>query len=92
MFVLCQNCLLYTERKDLGLLCSMILLGRMYYTASKLRISLFYCIKFTAYCFTLGTPYEMGYAQGTLLKKEASQFMNEVWEYLEDQVVRNSFI
>ena len=37
-----------------------------------------------------GTPYEMGFAHGTLLKKEATTFMNQVWEYLEDQVVRNS--
>jgi len=29
----------------------------------------------------------MGYAQGTLLKKELFTFMNEVWDYLEDQVV-----
>ena len=29
----------------------------------------------------------MGYAHGTLLKKEMFTFMNEVWDYLEDQVV-----
>ncbi|CAK8694659.1 unnamed protein product [Clavelina lepadiformis] len=34
-----------------------------------------------------GTPYEMGYAHGTLLKKEASMFMNQVWDYLEEQVI-----
>ncbi|XP_078483757.1 protein dcd1A [Ciona intestinalis] len=34
-----------------------------------------------------GTPYEMGLAHGTLLKKEAADFMNQVWSYLEEQVI-----
>ena len=35
-----------------------------------------------------GTPYEMGYAHGELMKEKANSMMNAVWEYLEDQVVR----
>ncbi|KAH3769045.1 hypothetical protein DPMN_170292 [Dreissena polymorpha] len=35
-----------------------------------------------------GTPYEMGYAQGQLLKTEANLFMNSVWRYLEEQVIQ----
>ncbi|WAR12323.1 DCD1A-like protein [Mya arenaria] len=34
-----------------------------------------------------GTPYEMGYAQGELMKTETINFMNSVWKYLEDQVI-----
>jgi len=34
-----------------------------------------------------GTPYEMGYAQGELLKDDATTFINAVWTYLEQQVV-----
>nr|XP_006823778.1 PREDICTED: protein dcd1B-like [Saccoglossus kowalevskii] len=33
-----------------------------------------------------GTPYEMGYAHGTILKDEATDLLNEVWGYLEKQV------
>ncbi|XP_045191450.2 protein dcd1B-like [Mercenaria mercenaria] len=33
-----------------------------------------------------GTPYEMGYAHGSLAKEEAYQFINSVWNYLELQV------
>eukprot|EP00043_Microstomoeca_roanoka_P004787 m.51843 g.51843 ORF g.51843 m.51843 type:complete len:440 (+) comp12654_c0_seq1:210-1529(+) len=33
-----------------------------------------------------GTPYEMGFAHGTLMKQEASDFINAVWSYLELQV------
>ncbi|EGD79182.1 hypothetical protein PTSG_09912 [Salpingoeca rosetta] len=33
-----------------------------------------------------GTPYEMGYAHGILMKENATQFINDVWGYLEDQV------
>nr|XP_039248441.1 protein dcd1A-like [Styela clava] len=35
-----------------------------------------------------GSPYEMGYAHGSLLKTEAASFMNAVWDYMEDQVVQ----
>lgn len=35
----------------------------------------------------LGTAYEMGYAHGKLMKEEATQFINAVWTYLEDEVV-----
>jgi len=41
----------------------------------------------TRYVLLVGTPYEMGYAHGTLLKDKATAFMNELWLYLEDQVV-----
>ncbi|XP_070541871.1 protein dcd1A-like [Ptychodera flava] len=34
-----------------------------------------------------GSPYEMGFAQGTILKEEATKFVNDVWKYLEDTVV-----
>ena len=34
-----------------------------------------------------GTPYEMGYAHGTLMKENTTQFINAVWAYLEEQVV-----
>jgi len=33
-----------------------------------------------------GTPYQMGYAQGALLKDSASEFISTVWGYLEGQV------
>ena len=33
-----------------------------------------------------GTPYEMGFAQGTLLKQKASFFIEKVWTYFESQV------
>ena len=37
--------------------------------------------------FVAGTPYEMGFAHGTLLKEEATDLLNSVWKYLEEQVV-----
>eukprot|EP00056_Hartaetosiga_gracilis_P018864 m.12224 g.12224 ORF g.12224 m.12224 type:complete len:441 (-) comp7141_c0_seq1:1530-2852(-) len=33
-----------------------------------------------------GSPYEMGFAHGKLMEKEASDFINAVWSYLENQV------
>ena len=42
------------------------------------------------WCLTsllLGTPYEMGYAHGQLMQERAKSMMNDVWSYLEDQVV-----
>jgi len=33
-----------------------------------------------------GTPYQMGYAQGQLLKSTASNFISQTWTYLESQV------
>ena len=35
----------------------------------------------------LGTPYEMGYAHGELMKDIASKFIDDVWKYLEEEVV-----
>ena len=29
-----------------------------------------------------GTPYEMGYAQGTVRKTEVVQFMTQLWSYV----------
>jgi exportin-7 len=34
-----------------------------------------------------GSPYEMGYAHGELMTSQAHSFMNDVWSYLEEQVV-----
>lgn len=34
-----------------------------------------------------GTPYEMGYAHGSLVKDEAFRFIQSVWTYMEQQVV-----
>ncbi|KAL3855217.1 hypothetical protein ACJMK2_014437 [Sinanodonta woodiana] len=34
-----------------------------------------------------GTPYEMGYAQGTLMKEETNHFLDDVWTYLEEQII-----
>ncbi len=34
-----------------------------------------------------GSPHEMGYAQGELLKEKVNDMMNDVWKYLEEQVV-----
>ena len=34
-----------------------------------------------------GTPYEMGFAHGTLMKARAVDMLNSVWSYLELQVV-----
>eukprot|EP01114_Cavostelium_apophysatum_P002389 TRINITY_DN1212_c0_g1_i1.p1 TRINITY_DN1212_c0_g1~~TRINITY_DN1212_c0_g1_i1.p1 ORF type:complete len:416 (+),score=120.87 TRINITY_DN1212_c0_g1_i1:278-1525(+) len=33
-----------------------------------------------------GTPYEMGYAQGSILKPTLSVFMQDTWEYLQGEV------
>ena len=35
----------------------------------------------------LGSPYEMGYAHGQLMQERAKSMMDDVWNYLEDQVV-----
>ena len=35
----------------------------------------------------IGTPYDMGYAQGELMRDKAQQMINAVWMYLEEQVV-----
>ena len=35
----------------------------------------------------LGSPYEMGYAHGSLLKERAQDMLNSVWSYFELQVV-----
>ncbi|XP_006823777.1 protein dcd1A-like [Saccoglossus kowalevskii] len=32
-----------------------------------------------------GTPYEMGFAHGTILKDEAKSFIDDVWKYIEDE-------
>ena len=32
-----------------------------------------------------GTPYEMGYAIGTLLKEQLTNFISEMWAYIEEQ-------
>lgn len=34
-----------------------------------------------------GTPYEMGYAQGELMKDVASTFIDDVWTYLEEEAI-----
>jgi len=33
-----------------------------------------------------GTMYEMGYAQGTLVKDDLVEFLNDVWAYIESEV------
>ncbi|KAK6166612.1 hypothetical protein SNE40_023263 [Patella caerulea] len=33
-----------------------------------------------------GTPYQMGYAQGSLVKNETQQMVAAVWKYMEDQI------
>jgi isopenicillin-N N-acyltransferase-like protein len=35
-----------------------------------------------------GTPYEMGYAQGQLMKKDITQFVTKTWGYLVSEVVQ----
>ena len=35
-----------------------------------------------------GTPYDMGYAHGSLLKERTQDMLNSVWSYFELQVVR----
>jgi hypothetical protein len=39
-----------------------------------------------------GTGYEMGYAQGSLFKDIAPQFINNVWSYLESQITNGPYI
>ena len=39
--------------------------------------------------FVIGTAYEMGFAHGTLMKENATRFINAVWAYLEKEVVIN---
>ena len=34
-----------------------------------------------------GSPYDMGYAHGELMKERATGLINDVWNYLEEQVV-----
>ncbi len=34
-----------------------------------------------------GSPYEMGYAHGQLMKERAESMLNNVWQYLEQQIV-----
>lgn len=36
---------------------------------------------------SVGSPYEMGFAHGVLLKDRASDMLHEVWNYFELQVV-----
>ena len=36
----------------------------------------------------VGWPYQMGYAHGQLVKDVVKSFIDEVWEYLEDEIVR----
>lgn len=38
---------------------------------------------------TAGTPYQMGYAHGELMTEKAQGMINDVWNYLEEQVVSN---
>ena len=38
-------------------------------------------------CLQTGTPYEMGYAHGSLMKEKAKGLINDVWAYMELQVV-----
>lgn len=33
-----------------------------------------------------GTPYEMGYAHGTICNETATKLFNGVWAYLEEQI------
>ena len=45
-------------------------------------------VSMTLWCLILtGSPYEMGYAHGQLMQERAKSMMNDVWSYLEDQVV-----
>ncbi|XP_071103866.1 protein dcd1B-like isoform X1 [Haliotis cracherodii] len=34
-----------------------------------------------------GTPYEMGFAQGSIVKDEATSMIQQVWQYMQDQIV-----
>ena len=36
-----------------------------------------------------GSPYQMGYAQGELLKDVVIEFMDQVWEYITDEMPFN---
>ncbi len=35
-----------------------------------------------------GTPYEMGYAQGQLVKEQVVNLMDNAWGFMEEQIVR----
>jgi hypothetical protein len=39
-----------------------------------------------------GTGYEMGFAQGSLLKDESNEFISSCWEYLEQQITSGPYI
>jgi len=39
-----------------------------------------------------GSPYEMGYAQGTLLKEELPSFINTVWEFLRSEITSQPYV
>ncbi|XP_076461219.1 protein dcd1B-like isoform X2 [Babylonia areolata] len=34
-----------------------------------------------------GDPYDMGFAHGTLMKDKAKQMIDDVWKYMEDQII-----
>lgn len=36
----------------------------------------------------LGSPYQMGYAHGELMKETAQHLVSDVWDYMKTQVVR----
>ena len=38
-------------------------------------------------CMRTGSPYEMGYAHGTLMKDKVKGLITDVWMYMESQVV-----
>ena len=39
-----------------------------------------------------GSPYEMGYAHGSLMKDKVKGLMNDVWAYMELQVVSSNTV
>ena len=40
-------------------------------------------------CSHVGSAYEMGYAHGELMSERAQGMVNDVWNYLEEEVVRS---
>ena len=40
-------------------------------------------------CSHAGSAYEMGYAHGELMSERAQGMVNDVWNYLEEEVVRS---
>jgi hypothetical protein len=38
--------------------------------------------------YVIGTPYDMGKAHGQLMNTRVVKFIDNVWRYLEEQVVR----